>query len=753
MQQKRPSIVFLTFEYPPAHGGGLSTYMLHATRALADAGAQVTVITPDAGLSTLGGRRVRDLDGVKVISFDPYDHMAFRTMGHWPAMSYAAADQLKRLIEEDGRPDLVEVCDGFALGYYSLLRKLTLEPPFADLKFVVTGHTPTALIDGWEGHDVFRLPRYWTGVMERWCFRAADRVEVPSDFLIGKLQQEFDLSDVAMSCVPNPYRAEATTLPAVSAVERPYACVISRVTKWKGVPAIIAEFARLWEAGETLQLRIYGGDTQDLSSGRSMRETLSERYASYIEDGRLLFGGLVKPEELPAIRAGAEFQIHPSENENFPYTVVEALAQGTPVIVNRNGGQSELVRDGLDGFVYDAATPGAFAEVFARARALGTDARAAMIASGRERVADYCSYERYAATKLATLENLKGVPDTAHFPFVYGKQTILPKPAAADAGAPRLTVVIPYFNMQEFIGETVESIHQSTIPAEIILVNDGSTHPDTAATLAGLEEKYPGIRIISKPNSGVADTRNVGVKAANTEFVALLDADDVVTPDYYRQALALLDRYENVSFVGSWADDYNEKGTIRYWPTFAPEPPSQFIFNMVNAQALIYRRAAYLDAGLHDPALQMYLDDWEATISLLAAGYRGVMIPHPLFRYRIRPNSIFRSGTQRWATNYQMIVDKHAAAFRDYAPQIVKFLNANGPNNLYHNPTYEVHVPGAGAENGGPDGRLMRAARLYYRFMYEEGPRPVAGFLRKVVDVPFSFTYSVARKAARTLRR
>lgn len=766
--QDQKHILFLTFEFPPAHGGGLSTYMEHACRALVEAGVQVTVVHPEVEAPKEG--RLREAFGATVFEFNPYEHFAFKYMGHWPAMSYAVSDALAEAIRSQGMPDLVEACDGFALGYYAMQRKLTLEEPFAALNFVVTGHTPVSMIDKWEGYDGFKLPRYWMEVMEKWCFRAADQVDVPSRFLINKLQSDFGLADIEMHHVPNPYARQATgaaltkgddtseaTQPQAS---RDYACVISRVTKWKGVPGLIAAFAPLWQAGETLQLRIYGSDTVDLATGQSMTEGLSQQYAQYVADGRLLFAGLAAPSELPQIRRQARFQIHPSENENFPYTVVEAMAAGTIPVVNRNGGQAELVEDGQSGFIYDATDPSSFAAAFARVMALTADENKAMRLAAPQRCGAVCSYGDYAARKLATLDRLKSVPARRHFPFVQGLQKIAaPQETATCDSANRLTVVIPYYNMQEFIHETLDSIYGSTISVDVILVNDGSTYPETDRVLDELRQRYPDLVILNKPNSGVADTRNKGVAAAKTEYVALLDADDVVTPDYYRQAIAVLDRYENVAFVGSWADDYNEDGTIRYWPTFSPEPPSQFLFNMVNAQALIYRRTAYLDKGQHDPDLKMYLDDWEGTINLLANGYRGVMIPHPLFRYRIRPDGIFKSGNHRWAQNYSYIIEKHAAAFADYAPEIAKFLNANGPNHLYHNPTFDSALEGStlGQVSGGvagrfAQGRLMRLAENYYRFMYETKASRSAHLARRILNVPFSLAFASARRVARMTR-
>jgi hypothetical protein len=106
--------------------------------------------------------------------------------------------------------------------------------------------------------------------------------------------------------------------------------------------------------------------------------------------------------------------------------------------------------------------------------------------------------------------------------------------------------------------------------------------------------------------------------------------------------------------------------------------------NQTNCQSLVYKREAFLRDGQHDPELRMFLDDWEGVISLLDAGHRGVMIPEPLFLYRIRAGSIFRSQTGLWDLNTERIIAKHRNLYNTWGAEVASFLNANGPNNFYH---------------------------------------------------------------------
>ena len=249
----------------------------------------------------------------------------------------------------------------------------------------------------------------------------------------------------------------------------------------------------------------------------------------------------------------------------------------------------------------------------------------------------------------------------------------------------RLSVVVPYYNMGKYVDECVNSIFASSIKAEIIIVNDGSTDPHSIEKLDEYRSD-PRIRILDIANGGVARARNIGVEHAATEFVALLDADDSVEPSYYEKALGVLDSYDNVGFVGCWANDFEDESgrTLRYWPTYNAEPMPNIFINNTNCQSLVYRTVLYSKSGQHDPALKMYLDDWDGMLGMLEGGYFGVMLPEPLFNYRQRKGSIFSSGRGAWGVNYSYIVNKRGDLYRRNAQEALLFANANGPNHTFH---------------------------------------------------------------------
>jgi glycosyltransferase involved in cell wall biosynthesis len=125
---------------------------------------------------------------------------------------------------------------------------------------------------------------------------------------------------------------------------------------------------------------------------------------------------------------------------------------------------------------------------------------------------------------------------------------------------PRVSVIIPFFNSERFLSEAIKSVFAQTYNDwELLLVDDGSF--DGSSQIArGYVEKSP-TRIIylehaSHQNRGACASRNLGVRNASGEYIALLDSDDVWLPNKLERQVAILDRYAEAAMV---------YGTAQYW--------------------------------------------------------------------------------------------------------------------------------------------------------------------------------------------
>src|SRR3954451_13776950 len=96
-----------------------------------------------------------------------------------------------------------------------------------------------------------------------------------------------------------------------------------------------------------------------------------------------------------------------------------------------------------------------------------------------------------------------------------------------------IALVINTYQQAHFLSASIESALAQTVPFdEIIVVDDGSTD-DPASVVA----HYPGVRLITRPNAGLAAARNTGLTACSSSYVVFLDADDLLMPNAVRAGL------------------------------------------------------------------------------------------------------------------------------------------------------------------------------------------------------------------------
>src|SRR5215475_11862687 len=133
----------------------------------------------------------------------------------------------------------------------------------------------------------------------------------------------------------------------------------------------------------------------------------------------------------------------------------------------------------------------------------------------------------------------------------------------------RISVVVPFFNNVAFLGDCLASIAAQTYPdLQVIMVDDGST--DGSAEIARAQAAAdPRFELISQPNGGPGSARNRGVAAATGEFLAFVDADDLLPPDAYATMLGVLDRPGTGGSRGrasSSGSDFVSGGVLRLGP-------------------------------------------------------------------------------------------------------------------------------------------------------------------------------------------
>lgn len=169
-----------------------------------------------------------------------------------------------------------------------------------------------------------------------------------------------------------------------------------------------------------------------------------------------------------------------------------------------------------------------------------------------------------------------------------------------------VSVIIPFFNAENYLGAAIESVlHQTLPPFEVLVVDDGSID-GSAAVAASFGHA---VNYVAQPHGGTALARNHGIALARGELITFLDADDLWAPEKLALQLRALQEEPELALVFGqiqefFSPDIDE--ATRHTTRINPEPKSGY-----HVDTLLLRRHVFDCVGVFDPALkQAEFVDW-----------------------------------------------------------------------------------------------------------------------------------------------
>ena len=677
----------LTTEFPPFYGGGIATYCKNTAEMLAQQGYSVTVITPapDPGYTC----KKETFNNYAVIKFDPHHREFSKYAGYYATLSYRFAEVVEQLIAEGNLPDVIESQDYQGIAYYLIQFKLLKKGLLNNVPVIITLHSPAFLYLDVNRVPLYRFPDYQVCEMEKQTIVAADLVISPTKYICDTIKDKLPVSAQKIKIIPNPFFVPRPGVSETLGYKQNKIVFYGKLSPQKGVLDLLEYFKQIWE-NSTLQLVLVGGtDIVYYPQMATMGSYVKKMYKKYINDGRLVIKDKIHPCEMKKEMSEAHVVVIPSIIDNLPYALLENMALGKIVLTSLQGGQAEVVRDGENGFVFDHKIAGDFLKKLFYILSLEEEKLQQISENAVASITSCFSFQKILFQKNEAIQELKNnyrVP--SHFPFLYQEHHA---PSPAESNSPLLSIVIPYYNMGNYLLEALESIGNAVYPhKEIIIVDDGSNEQISIDRLIFAEKKYD-CKIIHSPNRGLAEARNTGAKNSRGRYLAFLDPDDKIAPGYYSKAIEVLEKFDNVYGIGCFVKYFEEKSS--YWITSSPQPPYILAHNSVNSSSLVYKRSAFLMAGLNDKKVDYGVEDYESVISMISRGYNIAVLPEVLFYYRVRKNSMFRHiNRNKLLYSYKYIAEKHAEYFRKHSVELINILNANGPGYLFDSSGFERKI-------------------------------------------------------------
>ncbi|ETT50047.1 glycosyl transferase family protein [Paenibacillus sp. FSL R7-269] len=693
------NIWMLTSEYPPDFGGGIGMYVNQAAVMMARGGHEVTVLVRDPHQNTI----TYEEPNLRIVRFQHMQGEFYNYLGYWTALSYQYAEEVSSLLKSDeNKPDVIEVQDYNGIGYYLLMRKWQFDTEISQIPIILHLHTPTFELDKVNQAPRYKFPNYWIGHMEKFCMKAADALLSPSQFLADQIQNVAPENPIQV--INLPYQLEEyDNEEYVRNHESDTLLYFGRAEYRKGVQQMISGAEKLWLKGHRFKLKIIGGDTYFHPRGMKLGEFLKNKYSRWINEGLLLFKDAIPPADLNPEILNAKAVIVPSLYENFPYTCLTSMWLGSPMLVSKSGGQAEMVgNDGAAGLIFDWNKEDDFENKLLQMINFTKEELKAMSIISHQRIRSLCNIEKNLKLRIEYFQQIiekTKINTKISFPSLLDTSLKVKAdsfPTNCIKG--KLSIIIPYYNLGTHIEETMQSALKTEYDNfEIIIVNDGSNDPLSIDVLEKYRSKVPKIKVVDISNKGLANARNVGAINAEGEYIAFLDADDLIEPHFYPKAIKILDSYANVSFVYSWLEYFGNASNT--WPTFNTEFPYLLASNMLSAFVVV-RRQDFIEYGLNKDEMEYGMEDYEGWISMCAKGCLGVSIPEALVKYRVRTNSMSRQFNRDMIIYLrERMASINSPVYEKYGAELFKLVDANGPGYLWDNPTMTYPTVGYGNNN------------------------------------------------------
>ena len=221
-----------------------------------------------------------------------------------------------------------------------------------------------------------------------------------------------------------------------------------------------------------------------------------------------------------------------------------------------------------------------------------------------------------------------------------------------------VSILIPCYNAERWLPETLDSACAQTWPhREIIVVDDGS---DDHSVAIARRYKASGVKVIEQPHRGASAARNAALAVAQGEYIQYLDADDLLAPDkLVLQLVEAIESQAHFAFCGTWTRFTQSPADADFapQPLSADLPPVEWLLlkfennRMMHPAAWLIPRSLATAAGPWNESLS--LDDDGEYFTRVVLASKGVRCCHDAVSYyRSRlPGSLSSSSTdEAWAS-------------------------------------------------------------------------------------------------------
>lgn len=212
---------------------------------------------------------------------------------------------------------------------------------------------------------------------------------------------------------------------------------------------------------------------------------------------------------------------------------------------------------------------------------------------------------------------------------------------------PRISVIMGIYNCAPTLAEALDSLLAQTYQDfKVIMCDDGSSD-NTLDVASGYVERFPDkfILIRNEYNKGLNKTLNHCLEYADTEYVARMDGDDISMPERFEKEIEFLDAHPEIAIVSTPMIYFDENGDFREGARGDRYPEKKdFVKGTPFCHApCMVRKVAYEAVGGYSVDTRLLrVEDYHLWFKMYAKGFRGYILPAPLYKMRDDRNAIAR---------------------------------------------------------------------------------------------------------------
>ncbi len=229
------------------------------------------------------------------------------------------------------------------------------------------------------------------------------------------------------------------------------------------------------------------------------------------------------------------------------------------------------------------------------------------------------------------------IPNACHqeveLKFTKIAQEVMKSFISSQELSPKVSVIMPVYNGEEYVGEAIESILGQTFDDfEFIIIDDGSIDESLNIIKAYHDPRI--ILICNETNLRLIPSLNKGLKAARGQYIARMDADDISLPGRLARQVEFMEQNPTIGVCGTWVEIFGE-GEQSFWRfTHQPEEAKcMLLFGCCIVHPSVMLRRTIVEADFYYSALYPHGEDYALWVHI-AQHYEITNIPEVLLKYR-----------------------------------------------------------------------------------------------------------------------